>query len=314
MQKNRYGYACINMTLSNNVPAKNKVTTNRTMIKKTFDEKGIKYASKLALQNCEDLVKIIKWNQINNIKFYRLSSDIFPWASHYEIDDMPDIEEISANLKLAGNLANSYGQRLTSHPGPFNKLSSPSESVVLNTIKDLENHGKIFDLIGLSQTPYNKINIHVGAAYDDKAVALNTFLTNFDRLSDSVKKRLTVENDDKEGLYSAIELYKDIYSRSGIPIVFDYHHHKFCSGGLSEKDALELSLSTWGSITPATHYSESRCDHYNDGSKPQAHSDYITGLINTYDYEFDCMIEAKEKELALINYTKLILPARMESF
>ena len=308
MLKNRYGYACINMTLSSNVSAKNKITTNRSMIKKTFDKKGIDYASELALQNCIDLVSIIKWNEKNNIKFYRLSSDIFPWASHYNILDLPDIKEISANLKLAGDLATKYGQRLSFHPGPFNKLSSPSESVVLNTIKDLENHGTVFDLMGLSKTHLNKINIHVGAAYDDKKLALKTFLSNFDRLSESVKTRLTVENDDKEGLYSTLELYNDIYKVSSIPIVFDYHHHRFCSGGLSEKEALELALSTWGSITPATHYSESRCDHFGDGSKPQAHSDYIYSIINTYDHEFDCMIEAKQKELALIHYRDNILP------
>jgi UV DNA damage endonuclease len=307
MTKNNYGYACINMTLSDVAP-KLRVTTNRTMIKKTFDEKGIKYASSLSLQNCTDLVKIINWNEKNGIKFYRLSSDIFPWSSHYNLQDLPDISAISANLKMAGNLAKKFGQRLSFHPGPFNKLSSPNENVVANTIKDLETHGQIFDIMGMSKTHYNKINIHVGAAYDDKKVALETFLKNFDRLSDSVKTRLTVENDDKEGLYSTKELYDGVFKQSNIPIVFDYHHHRFCGGGLSELEALDMALSTWNCVRPATHYSESRCDHFNDGSKPQAHSDYISQVINTYNKEFDCMIEAKQKELALHKYTSAILP------
>ena len=80
------GYACINMTLGKQKP---KITTNRSMIKKTFLEKGIPYASELGIQNARDLVEIIKWNHQNGINFFRLSSEIFPWASEYDFKDMP---------------------------------------------------------------------------------------------------------------------------------------------------------------------------------------------------------------------------------
>ena len=76
------GYACINMTLGSQKP---KVTTNRGMIRKTFDEKGISYVSELALQNVRDLIEVIKWNEKNGIKFYRMSSDMFPWMSEYHL-------------------------------------------------------------------------------------------------------------------------------------------------------------------------------------------------------------------------------------
>jgi len=298
---NAFGYACINTELSN-LPKKNRIMTNRTMIRKTFDEKGIEYAAELATENCEDLVRIIQWNEEHGIKFYRLSSEIFPWASEYRLEDLPNFENIFQSLKTAGNLARSFGQRLSFHPGPFNKLVSSDAKIVNNTVRDLEIHGKIFDLMGMEKSPYNKINIHVGAAYDDKAAALKVFNSNLDKLSDSVRSRLTVENDDKESLYSARELYDNVYKTSGVPIVFDYHHHRLCDGGLSEEEALNVSLSTWGEFKPAVHYSESRCNEYNDKSKPQAHSDFVYSKINHYNQKFDCMIEAKMKQAALIKY------------
>ncbi len=272
---NSFGYACINTELSS-LPKKDRIMTNRSMIRKTFDEKGLNYASELALENCRDLVKIIRWNEEHGIKFYRISSEVFPWASEYRFEDLPHYESILQSLQTAGMLARQYGQRLSFHPGPFNKLVSSDEKVLGNTIRDLEIHGKIFDLMGLEKTPYYKINIHVGAAYDDKAAALNTFNSNLDKLSDSVRKRLTVENDDKDSLYSARELYDGVFKISGVPIVFDYHHHKFCDGGLSEEDALSLSLSTWGGVKPVVHYSESRCQEYND--KSTACSDFTASI------------------------------------
>ena len=161
-------------------------------------------------------------------------------------------------------------------------------------------------MLCLSNTHYNKINIHVGAAYDDRDMAVSNFCKNFHRLSDSVKSRLTVENDDRQSLYSAVELYNYIYKKIGIPIVFDYHHHSLCNGGLTELEALELSLSTWGDITPVCHYSESRSEEYNDPSiKDCAHSDSYKRKINTYNKTFDIMLEAKHKELALFKMREL---------
>jgi UV DNA damage endonuclease len=300
----KLGYACINMTLDGN--KKTKVTTNRSMIRKTFDQKGLAYASELALLNCKDLLTILKWNEKNNIKFFRLSSNIFPWASEYNIDDLPDIAEIKNCLKAAGDFAKFVDQRLTAHPGPFNKLCSPTESVVQNTIIDLEIHGKLFDMLGLPQTPYAKINIHVGAAYDDKAVAAKTFCKNFSRLSNSVRSRLTVENDDKQSLFSTKDLFDLVHKDIQIPIVFDFHHHTFCSGGQSEEEALRLAHSTWNGIQPVTHYSESLSVERNEPKiKPQAHSEYVLKKIKNYDMDFDIMIEAKAKELALLHYRKL---------
>ena len=300
------GYACINMEL-NARKGDDRITTNRSMIKKTFNDKGVDYASELILQNVIDLNQIIDWNEQNNIKFFRMSSDIFPWASEYyqDWDNVPHIDLIKIWLENAGLKAKEYGHRITSHPGPFNVLVSPNENVVQNTITDLTIHGDIFDFMGLSRTPYNKLNIHCNGVYGDKESAMDRFCKNFERLPESVQTRLTVENDDKASMYSVKELYDGIYKRINIPIVFDYHHHRFCDGGLSEQEALELAMSTWGDIKPVVHYSESKAEHeLNESIKPQAHSDLIEELPNTYGNDVDIMVEAKHKELAIEGFIK----------
>ena len=292
------GYACINMSLGKNV------TTNRSMVKRTFNEKGLDYVSELALANSKDVLKILVWNKNNNIKFFRLSSAMVPWGDGLDLTTLKDYNEISTALRKAGDYAKANGIRITSHPGPFVVLTSPKENVVEAAIKDLELHGKIFDLLGLSQTPYNKINIHCNGVYGDKLSAMDRFCENYLKLSDSVKKRLTVENDDKASMYNVKDLMY-IHNRINIPIVFDYHHHLFNTGDLSEEEALKLAITTWGDITPVVHYSESKALHEeNTKLKPQAHSDYIKSLPNTYGLNVDIMVEAKAKELAILPFIK----------
>ncbi len=282
-------------------------TTGRAMRKKTFQEKGLDYASEVSLKNARDLHHIMAWNVLNGYKFFRIGSDLFPWASEYKISELKDIEQIKQWLHSAGTMAKTHGIRLTSHPGPFNVLVSPHQHVVEKCVVDLSIHGELFDMIGLSRTPYNKINIHLGGAYGDKESAMDRFCKNFELLPESVSSRLTVENDDKESMYSVKDLYYGIYNRIGVPIVFDYHHHRFCDGGLSEQDALELAISTWPEgITPVTHYSESRSiEQEDDKIRPQAHSDYVYDKIETYGNEIDIMVEAKKKELAVAKYLEL---------
>ena len=300
---NRMGYACINMQLSSQKP---RIYTGRSMIKRTFKSKGIDYASQLGLDNCKDLYKILEWNNENGVNFFRITSNLFPWSSEYKLSDMPDYDEICDILSKAGRYAIDNDIRITSHPGPFNVLTSPHPHVVENCINDLSIHGEVFDLMNLSRTPYNKINIHIGGAYGDKVSAMERFCENFHRLPDSVKTRLTVENDDKATMYSVTDLYEGVYCKIGIPIVFDYHHHRFCNGGLSEEDALEVAISTWNNIVPVVHYSESRnIEQEDDKIRPQAHSDYVRDYIDTYGNRVDIMVEAKAKELAVLKYKEL---------
>lgn len=295
----KIGYACINMTMGK------QVSTNRAMIKKTFQAKGLDYVSELALKNASDIIKILEWNRTNGIGFFRLSSAIIPWGDHIDLTELKDYEEIKRLLKAAGDFAKFWQMRINSHPGPFCVLTSPKEQVVLNSIADLELHGKIFDMMELENSPYNNINIHCNGVYGDKKSAMDRFIKNFQRCSDSVKTRLTIENDDKASMYSVKDLMW-IYEKTGIPIVFDYHHHGFCTGNLSEEEALKLAATTWpNGIKQEVHYSESKALHENNSKlKPQAHSDYINSLPNTYGLDVDIMLECKAKELALLEIKK----------
>jgi UV DNA damage endonuclease len=273
------------------------------MMKRTFEAKGMDYVSDIALLNSKDIIKILEWNRQHGIKLFRISSSIIPWGNNIDITQLKDYKEIKSELKKAGDFAKLWDMRITCHPGPFVVLTSPKDNVVDNAISDLEMHGKLFDMMELSKTPYNKINIHCNGVYGDKLVAMDRFCENFKRLSSSVRSRLTVENDDKASMYSVKDLMY-IHERIGIPIVFDYHHYNCQQDPMSQEDALKLAASTWpAGIPPVVHYSEAKRLHENDPKiKIQAHSDYITSLPDTYGIDVDIMVEAKKKELAILPY------------
>lgn len=293
-----YGYCCINLSLKDQ-----KVTTNRSMIKRTFSDKGIAYASQLALDNVRDLVTIIKWNEQNGIKLYRMSSDIFPWMSEYKLTDLPDFEKISNVLKGAGALAKKYGQRITFHPGPFDVLASLNENVVKKTIRDLNQHGEIMDLMGLPRTPYAAINIHVNTTQGGKEEAMQRFVDNFHLLDASVRTRLVIENDDKQKQYAVEDLYKGLHSKIGIPITFDYHHHWCHPGELTQEEALRLASTTWPKdVKQLCHYSSAKQIYEDSTVMNRAHADYIYDEINTYGLPLDIELEAKAKDLAVFKY------------
>lgn len=295
MKSNRLGYCCINLTLG-----ESGITTNRGMVKKTFLERGLKYASELALKNVQDLRKIIEWNSENDIEMYRMTSDLFPWVSEYEISDLPDYDQISEELNKTGDISKKLGQRLTFHPSPYSVLASQNESVVVKAIKELRQHGEIMDLMGLERSTFYPINIHVNTAKPSKEEAANRFCSNFDRLPDSVKSRLVVENDDKKSAFTPVDLYDLIYKKIGIPITFDFHHYYCNPNSLSQKEALELCLSTWNGKQAITHYSDSRKIYEDSSAKDVAHSDWIHNEVPTYDLNFDIELEVKMKEMALL--------------
>jgi len=294
-----YGYCCINMELG-----KQKITTNRSMIKRTFNDKGIAYASELALQNVRDLSRIVKWNHEHGVKLYRMSSDIFPWMSEYELKDLPDYERIKNILSGTGKLAKAYGQRITFHPGHFCVIASQNQSVVTKSIKELNQHGEIMDLMDLPRTPYAAINIHVNTTQGGKDVAMQRFAANFQLLDDSVKTRLVVENDDKLSQYTVEDLAQ-LSMQIGTPVTFDYHHHWCHPGSLTQEQALKLAALTWpDGIKQLCHYSSAKCVYEDSSSINRAHADYIYEQINDYGLDLDIELEAKAKEQAWDRYMK----------
>ena len=296
------------MSLSEDVKKIDRITTNRSMTKKTFLEKGISYVSELALQNVTDLYKILEWNISNSIGMYRMSSDMFPWCSEYELSDLPSFPEIKKQLSLCGILALESGQRITFHPSPYSVLASLREDVVEKSIKELRQHAEIMDLMGLPQNHYDPINIHVNTTQPTKEEAAERFCENFHLLPENVKRRLVVEVDDKKSQYTSIDLKQLIHSKIGIPITFDYLHNQ-CNPpeDLSEKESLQVCLSTWpDGITPLTHFSESRKLFEDSSAKELAHSDWINSKIETYGFDFDIELEVKMKEKALLKYNSNI--------
>jgi UV DNA damage endonuclease len=141
--------------------------------KRSFLDKGIDHASHLALKNVQDLEKIIDWNVEKGIKFYRMSSEMFPWMSEYVLSELPDYGEIKQTMKRIGEKAKRHTIRLTYHPGPFNVLASKTERVIENTVKELDQHSEIMDMMLLPASPFAKINIHVGGAYGNKEAAMD---------------------------------------------------------------------------------------------------------------------------------------------
>ena len=296
----RFGYACINMELS-----EKGIICSRTMRKATFEKKGIPYASELSLRNIQSLLPILKWNHDNNIEVFRITSELVPWGSEFSFEEMPNIDEISSSLQKIGKYARMTGQRLSFHPGQFNCLASEKEHVILNCIKDLEIHARLFDIMGMPRSPQSKINIHLGSTCGNNLdMAMDNFCRNFDRLSDAVKTRLTVENDDKASMFSAKMLYDGVYKRIGVPIVFDSHHHSLGPQDAPYDEAMQMAVETWPTgIRPVCHHSNSK-KQYEDPTinRHSAHSNYYYEPFIDNGHDVDVVLEAKQKERALFDY------------
>lgn len=296
---NRLGYACINLSLGKNV------SSNRGMTKKTFLSKGRSYASELAVLNTSDLIKVMEWNRDNGINFYRVSSDIIPWMSEFLLDSLPDWQIIQENFMRFGDIARQNNIRVEFHPSHFTILSSQKPDVVSKAIDDLEKHSQMLDAMGYKPGFDNDINIHIGASYGDKSAATKTWCQNYSLLSESVKNRLVVENDDKESMYSVRDLYDMVYLNVGTPITFDHFHHIHCTGDLTAPEAANLAAKTWPlCVSPVQHYSSSRREKEDPKAKAQAHADWVYERIDPYVEGAWVMVESKMKDLSLIKYNQ----------
>ncbi|KAA6425044.1 MAG: UV damage endonuclease [Trebouxia sp. A1-2] len=281
------GYACLNLELRYQKPP---IFTNRDMRLVTFKQKGMTYVSQLALENVKALKAIIQWNHEHGVRFFRMTSTLLPWSSAYEMEDLPDYSAIADELAFAGQLAPA-----DIPPSHFVKLAAPTEKLLQKSLKELE----ILDLMGFEPSHWNKINIHIGGVYGDKLTTLDRFAVGFGRLSDNCKARLTVENDDWICGFSVQDLLP-LSLKCNIPIVFDFHHHRFCPGDWSEQEAFFKAVETWPKgVRPVVHWSESQ-----EERRDTAHSDYIEGPVNLHGKErdVDVMIEAKCMEQCLLRY------------
>jgi len=251
--------------------------------------------------NVKEILRNIPRLNEHNIKSFRLSSSIFP-LFEFCADIARNDEQITSDLALAGRLFKEAGIRVTTHPGQFCVISSDKDSIVQNSIKELEYHAWIFDSMGFERTPYYAINIHGG-----KANRTEKIIEVFKTLPENVKNRLTLENDEK--CYNVRQLL-NINNHTGIPVVFDSHHFTFGMDDLSFSDAFCESIRTWGRIKPLQHISNTEIGEENSSyNKKRAHSQLIRYIpddqLNAIREDLiDLDVEAKLKNIAVLKMRK----------
>jgi len=296
------GYCCLSIGINEGKAKKDQIMVNRGMVRRTFDTKGLEYVSQLIIENLKDTIKVLDYNIKNKIYIYRLSSDSFPWMSEYEFSDLPKFNVIQSFMKLIGKKIKDNGLRCSYHPGPFNVLASENPAVVEKTIKELNKHAELMDLMELDQTTFYPINIHINTTKPTRELAAERFCKEFENLSESCKKRLVVENDDGGNQYSVKMLHEMVHQVIGIPITFDQHHYNYGPQDQNMEEALRLAHSTWNTRV-LTHMSSPKTLEDTSG-KNTAHADYIYEEIKTFGLDFDTEIEAKAKDLAVFKYRK----------
>jgi len=281
--------------------------------------RGMRYVEEIGLANARDIIKMVRWNDKYGIKFMRLSSEMFPFASHDEYGYK--LEPFAADtLREVGKVIGDLGHRVTTHPGQFTQLGSPRKQVIDNAIRDLEYHDEMLSLLKLPEQQNRDavMIMHLGGAYGDKPAAIERFKENYAKLPQGVKNRLVLENDDV--VWSVHELLP-LCEELNIPFVLDYHHHNiiFDETQIREgtKDIMDLYpriLETWHKkkITPKMHYSEPTPAAITRTTR-RKHSPRVMTLPPCPD-TMDLMIEAKDKEQAVFELMRTFKLPGFETF
>lgn len=266
--------------------------------------RGQAYVEPLGLANARDLVKLLRWNDRYGIKFMRLSSEMFPFASHkeYGYKLKPFASEA---LGQAGEVVAELGHRVSVHPGQFTQLGSPKKEVVEASYRDLEYHSEMLQLLKLppQQDRDAVMILHMGGVFGDKQATLDRFRENYAKLSPDVKNRLVLENDDVS--WSVHDLLP-ICEELNIPLVLDFHHHNIIfdssqlrEGTLDIRSLFDRIEATWTrkNITQKMHYSEPVPSAITNRER-RKHSNRV-GTLPPCKPTMDLMIEAKDKEQAV---------------
>ncbi|KZT29063.1 UV-endonuclease UvdE [Neolentinus lepideus HHB14362 ss-1] len=298
--KGRLGYACLNTILRNKKPASEAIFCSRTCRIDTIKKNGIEWVKELGRQNVKDLLKLIEWNEENNIRFMRMSSEMFPFASHPKYGYT--LEYCAAELEAVGDLANRLGHRLTTHPGQFTQLGSPKDEVIANAVRDLTYHCEMIDRMGLGKD--SVMIIHGGGTYGDKPAALARIKKSVtERLPQNVRNRLVLEND--EMCYSAEDLLP-LCEELNIPLVFDYHHDWINPSSIAPAEIIRRANAIFErrGIKPKQHLSEPRPGAETVMEK-RAHADRCQKLPDDLPDDMDLMVEAKDKEQAVLHLYRI---------
>ncbi|OMP84729.1 UV-damage endonuclease [Diplodia seriata] len=327
--KGRLGYACLNTYLRNATPPvfssrtcriasildhqhplkdpsqPEHATKNRPDKDQPADvQRGREFVESLGLANARDIIKMVRWNDKYGIKFMRLSSEMFPFASHAEYG-YKLAPFASQTLAEAGKVVAELGHRVTTHPGQFTQLGSPRQSVIENAIRDLEYHDELLSLLKLppQQDRDAVMILHMGGTFGDKAATLDRFRENYAKLTPSIKNRLVLENDDVSWtVHDLLPVCQEL----NIPMVLDFHHHnihfdaeKIREGTLDIIKLYPEIKATWTrkGITQKMHYSEPTPAAVTPTQR-RKHNPRPFTLPPCAD-DMDLMIEAKDKEQAV---------------
>lgn len=286
----RLGYACMNTELK---------TVFRTLRVATALADGTGKIKELTLINMQTTLEILQWNLDNDIFFYRASSSMIPLSTHPVNDwiwwEDPDFLFIAGQIR---DVVQTHQMRVSMHPGQYTVLNSPKPEVVQKSIKDLEYHDRLIQLLG-----GNDLIVHTGGAYGDKEQAKIRFAENYSKLSSSLRARIRLENDDKT---FTIRDVLDIHKLCGVPICFDIHHHN-CNNDGQPVDIAEI-IATWqGYGTPKIHISSGKegftdLRHHELVSETDFHE--LLALVKGEDV--DIMFEAKLKEQSVLPFLKIL--------
>ncbi len=275
-------------------PIKFRTATATAMLRLPKPERLVRLAD-LCRSNAEALLAALEFCARHGIGAFRINSQILPVKTHpaagYEISELPESADIVERFRACGRFARANDLRLSFHPDQFVVLNSPNPQTLAHSLAELSYQAEVAEWVGA-----DTINIHGGGAYGDKAAALRALRQTIEDLPPPVRSRLTLENDDK--VYTPSDLLP-VCADTGVPLVYDVHHHRCLPDGLSVAEATERARTTWPG-EPLFHISSPIAGW--NGPKPERHHD----LIEPADFPEEWLgwpvtveVEAKAKELAV---------------
>jgi UV DNA damage endonuclease len=278
----KLGYPCINRSIG--------CTSNHTFRLASYsEEKMVETVGK----NLECLERILGYNIEKGFMFFRISSDLVPFASH-PVCEFQWEKYFAKKFGRIGNFIRKHKMRISMHPDQFVLLNSPRREVVERSIAELEYHCRLLDLMGLGKDA--KVQIHLGGGYGDKEASMEKFVQEYGELPAMVKKRLVVENDDR--IYSLWHCM-EVHGETGIPVIFDSFHHECLNNGGSVREGVELAQKTWKRADGKLMMDYSS---HKKGARKGSHTEHIDTrhfrkfLKETEGLDFDLMLEIKDKE------------------
>lgn len=278
----KLGYPCLNWSIG--------CTSSRTFRLASYSEKRL---VETVADNLVCLKKIFEWNVKNGFLFFRISSDIIPFASH-PVNQCNWTVRFQKELASLGDYIFKNKLRISMHPDQFVLINTPNQAILRRSVADLQWHATLLNALNLDATA--KIQIHVGGVYGDKAAAIRRFINQYQLLSPEIKKHLVIENDDR--LFSLQDCL-EIHGATGIPVLFDNFHHACLNNGESLKNSLVSAMKTWKKNDghPMVDFS-----HQQPGQRKGKHAQSIdlgifkSFLEETIGLDFDIMLEIKDKE------------------